>query len=100
MPRLSRQEILALYRGILKNARHYPSSNREGILREAKALFHENKNLTDQARIAKELQQAQVGLDELLLYTPQQMESEAGDWSVTLRGSTLPDDLRAENLKN
>ena len=89
-----------MYRAILKHARHYPSSNRDGIIREAKALFHEHKTLTDPEAIEKELRQAKVGLDELLLYAPDNLRAKDGEWSVTLRGSTLPDEVSTDKLKD
>lgn len=92
------QSVLALYRAILKNARFYPSSKRDGIIREVKALFHEHKDLTDGAKIVKELQQARIGLQELEQYAPANLEA-SGEWKLTLRGATLPDDVSTDVLQ-
>lgn len=96
------QTVLQLYRAILRNGRHYPSSNRVKLIKEAKSLFHEHRDLTDPAKIRKELEQARLGLNELLIYAPKQMESDGHDqeWSVTLRGGTLPDSQSTDFLKN
>jgi LYR motif-containing protein 4 len=96
---MTSRQVVGMYRAILKNARHYPSRNRESIIKEAKSLFHDNKALTDPDKIARELQLAKVGLEELLLYAPKTLESDDGDWSVTLRGSTLPDTVSSNELK-
>lgn len=95
------QSVLTLYRAILKNARFYPSSKRDGIIREAKALFHEHRDLTDGAKIAKELQQARIGLQELQQYAPANLEADgvADEWKLTLRGATLPDDVSTDVLQ-
>jgi Complex 1 protein (LYR family) len=97
---MSRQ-VLHLYRAILKNGRHYPSRNRNEIINEARELFREHKVLTDQDKIRKELENARVGLNELLMYAPKQMKSDGHDseWSVTLRGGTLPDSQSTDFLK-
>lgn len=93
------QSVLHLYRAILKNARFYPSSNRNKLINEAKTLFHEHKELTDPAKLKTELKNARVGLDELRMYAPQNLSNSDGEWSVTLRGGTLPADTSADEIK-
>ena len=93
------QQTLRLYRAILKSGKHYPSSNRHKLLDEAKALFREHKDLQDPNKVANELEKARLGLQELQMYAPQQVQNEGGDMSVTLRGGTLPDSQSTDFLK-
>lgn len=97
---MPQQNVVHLYRAILKNARFFPSSNRNKLIAEAKQLFHEHKTLTDRTQIHQELEKARVGLDELRMYAPANMTTQEGDWSVTLRGGTLPSDVSAGDIKS
>lgn len=93
------RQVLHLYRAILKNARFYPSKNRDKLITEAKSLFREHKDLQDRAKLDKELESAKLGLAELQMYAPQNIESADGDMSVTLRGGTLPSGTSADKIK-
>lgn len=94
------QEMLLLYRQILRHARHYPSKKRDSIIKEIKDTFHDNKNLTDSTSIQEAIKYARMGLSELRQWTPDNLQSPDGSWSVSLRGNTIPLEQSTDVIKN
>lgn len=81
-------EILSLYRQIIKHAKVFPSKNRLRILKEIRAEFKENKVLTDQIKINKELDKATKGLSQLTMYTS--LNRNESHWIVELDKNPMP----------
>lgn len=79
--------LLHLYRHILKAAQHFPSRKRHSIIREIKAEFRANKDLTDPDKIAHCRTVAERGLSDLQAYLPAPGGS-VGDVSIVLKGAT------------
>lgn len=79
---------IALYRNILKNAKTFPSRNRDGIIREIKISFRENKAITDESKIESCLKLAREGLAQLSMYS--NLRSTKGDWKISLTQEPMP----------
>lgn len=94
------QEILQLYRQILRLAKHYPSRKRDAIIEEIKLTFHDNKTLTSVQSVNEAIQHAKMGLSELRQWVPDNLQERDGSWSVSLRGNTIPMDQSTDVIKN
>ncbi|TMW62446.1 hypothetical protein Poli38472_005064 [Pythium oligandrum] len=74
------QNVVRLYRRILKLAQQYPSVKRDAIIQDIKLEFHENKALTDPRMIEDKVQSARQGIRELGMYA--NLKPAAGAWTV------------------
>ncbi|PNH05844.1 hypothetical protein TSOC_007866 [Tetrabaena socialis] len=97
---MSEASVLGLYRHILKAAKYFPSKKKLSIIREIKAEFKANKDLTDPDRVAHCRVLAERGLSDLEAYVPAGGRPEGGlgssmglgglggDINITLKGAT------------
>ena len=84
----ARADVLKLYRNILKNAKVFPSRNRERIYKEIVAEFKSNKNLTDSSKLALAFEKASSGLGQLSKYTS--LKHSQTSWVVELEKEPMP----------
>jgi|APGre2960657444_1045066.scaffolds.fasta_scaffold02905_12 hypothetical protein len=82
---MTRREVLALYRSVLKAAAHFPSKKRGAIVEDIKAEFREGRASTGEAAVQR-LALAQDGLQRLRSYSG--LDSKAAAWDVSLAGPT------------
>ena len=82
---MTRRDVLALYRAVLKAAARFPSKKRGAIVEDIKAEFREGRALTgDMAH--QRLALARDGLQRLRSYSG--LDSKAAAWDVSLAGPT------------
>ncbi|CAN0045238.1 unnamed protein product [Choristocarpus tenellus] len=79
--------MLALYRRIIRNAKVYPSSNRDRILVEIRKEFRKNATETDPSKVDIQQQTAMKGLEQLMQYTS--LNKENLNWSINLEKHPL-----------
>jgi len=82
----AQQEVLQLYRDILKAAKRFPSIKRNQILADIKTEFHANKVMHDETHITKARQVAVSSLHQLHDYVG--LGGSSKDSEVQLRGTT------------
>jgi hypothetical protein len=85
---MNRVDKLHLYKQILWHAKRFPSRNREKVYQEIRTAFRENKNLTDEKKIRKELEVAIQGLRQLSMYT--RLDPNSSRWEVTMEQEPMP----------
>lgn len=56
--------------------------------RAARAEFHANKGLTDQAKIDKEIEKAVRGVQQMMMYTS--LDPSASEWCVQMEQNPMP----------
>mmetsp|Transcript_35743 Transcript_35743/g.77791 ORF Transcript_35743/g.77791 Transcript_35743/m.77791 type:complete len:89 (+) Transcript_35743:105-371(+) len=81
---MSRQEVLRLYRQLLRYGRVYPSKNRDGLVQEIRTEFREAKHLSSREEIQKRLETAREGVAQMQVYC--KLDSKGNDWQVSLKG--------------
>jgi hypothetical protein len=85
--RATKQELLHLYRRLLRSAETYPSKNRAGIYLSIREDFKENKSLDpDSEKVKKQTLVAFKGLDQL-----RQFDGRGStNFAVTLEQNPMP----------
>ncbi len=68
MQKIEEMSVKALYRGLLKGMKTYPSKNRKGLREAVKLDFRDGQKLTDALEIAKAVRKARMGYAHVLLY--------------------------------
>lgn len=81
----SSSAVLTLYRRILKAAKQFPSIKRDGIIKDIKVEFRENRNIADSHELEEKIRVAQRSLEELESYV--EMHQSSDTWTKTLKGS-------------
>ena len=81
---MARQEVLRLYRQLLKFGRVYPSKNRQGLLQEIKNEFKEGKGISSHEEIKKRIATAKDGVAQMRVFC--KLDSKGNDWQVSLSG--------------
>lgn len=66
---MNRADRLAIYRAILRNAKVYPSSNRQKIYNSIRLEFRDKMNLTDEEKVHRCWEEAIFGLRQMKRYT-------------------------------
>ena len=84
--RMGRQQVLSLYKNIIRNLESYPSKNRLKIIAEVKLEFRQNLQPT--VNTPKLLNEAQASLSSILQYST--LNSNSSHWSVDLEKNPLP----------
>jgi len=79
------QEILQLYRHIIRAAKRFPSIKRDKIVNDIRLEFRENRSLSDAGEIKEKVKVAIRSLDQLVAYTSR--DTKSAEWSVNLKGS-------------
>ena len=64
----ARAHVLGLYRKILRAATNYPSRNAPRIVAEVKQEFRDNAAVSDAAKVAACVKEAEDGLAQLLIF--------------------------------
>lgn len=82
----SRQEVVRLYRTILRLGSRFPSIKKDKMVEEIKAQFHRDKTLTDPQAIAKQLSIAERSVGQLRMYT----DLQGANWQVQLETEPMP----------
>ena len=86
---ISRQEILALYRQILKYGIHYPSKNRAELLASVSQFFHESKKITDSQEISERHKMARMVHANFKMYYHKTLEIKSSNTITPLGGEPL-----------
>lgn len=81
----TREQVLLLYRQILRTAKHFPSVKRDAVIQDIKAEFRDHAVLTDVETIRHHMQVGIRSLEQLEAYSG--MMGRAADWSLYLKGS-------------
>jgi hypothetical protein len=79
------QEILQLYRHIIRAAKRFPSIKRDKIVNDIRLEFRENRSLSDAGEIKEKVKVVIRSLDQLVAYTSR--DTKSAEWSVNLKGS-------------
>ncbi len=74
MQTIENMSVKALYRGILRGLKTYPSKNRDQLLEVARQEFRDGKKLTNELAIAKAVRKARMGYAHLLMYQAKMKE--------------------------
>ncbi|OQR88963.1 hypothetical protein THRCLA_22772 [Thraustotheca clavata] len=77
-----RQSVPQIYRRVLKLAQRFPSIKRDQLVLDIKAEFHENKTLTDPAKIQEKIGVAIKGIEQLGQYV--NLDPRAHSWTVEM----------------
>mmetsp|Transcript_8292 Transcript_8292/g.25970 ORF Transcript_8292/g.25970 Transcript_8292/m.25970 type:complete len:100 (+) Transcript_8292:31-330(+) len=89
MTSLSRPaQLRALYRNLLKQAKVFPSIKRKELYEDIRQEFRENKGLTDEAKIEKEIEKAVRGVQQMAMYTS--LDPNASEWTVQMDENPMP----------
>lgn len=91
-------QVLRMYRRILKLAQRYPSIKRESIVRDIKTEFHADKKLTNPQKIREKLASAQAGIKELSMYA--NLHPSLPDWSVEVGRDIIQSPLSVPSSGN
>ena len=68
MQEIEKMSVKALYRGILKGLKTYPSRNRIELREAVKLDFRDGKKLTKEIEISKAVRKARMGFAHVLMY--------------------------------
>ena len=91
--KVTKQELLHLYRQLLRKCETYPSKNRAGIYESIRVDFRENKHLDPNSeKYQKQVHIAFKGLDQLQQFDGRRQTN----FSVTLEQNPFP---KPENYK-
>lgn len=82
----TREQVLTLYRHILRAAKQFPSIKRNSIIADIKQEFKMHKALVDPELIRKEMEIGIRSLEQLEGYVGMN-KTQASDWQVFLKGS-------------
>ncbi|KAK9796333.1 hypothetical protein WJX73_006911 [Symbiochloris irregularis] len=85
-------ELVGLYKQILRAAYRFPSIKRNKIVADIRSEFREGKALTDHAEITRRRTLASDGLRQLEDYVG--IDKSSPDWQVSLRGGSPPNTLK------
>jgi hypothetical protein len=80
----TREQVLLLYRQILRAAKQYPSLKRDSIVADIRDQFRAHRVLTDPNAVRQEMETGIRGLDVLQQYCG--MEGGRSEWEVFLKG--------------
>jgi LYR motif-containing protein 4 len=81
----TKEQVLLLYRHILRAAKHFPSIKKDGLISDIKTEFRDHKQLSDTKEIQHHMQVGIRSLEQLESYSG--MDRKANDWAVYLKGS-------------
>jgi hypothetical protein len=81
-------DILRLYRDILRHAHKYPSIKRIKILQEIKMGFREQKDEVDSSKNNVSICKAIKGLEQLQMYT--NLSKNNNEWTIYLEENPIP----------
>ena len=81
----TREQVLLLYRQILRAAKHFPSIKRDAVIQDIKAEFRDHSGFSDAETIRHHMQVGIRSLEQLQSYSG--MDSKTADFSVYLKGS-------------
>lgn len=81
-------EILRIYRTILKLAAVYPSVKRKSLIMEIKYEFHLNKTLDDPIKISDSIKKAIYGISHLKKYS--ELDPSSTEWIIDLEKEPMP----------
>uniref|UniRef100_M4BQ11 Complex 1 LYR protein domain-containing protein n=2 Tax=Hyaloperonospora arabidopsidis (strain Emoy2) TaxID=559515 RepID=M4BQ11_HYAAE len=81
-------EVLRMYRRILKLAQRYPSIKRQSIICDIKSEFRANRNLSDAQKVRKELAVVQAGIKELSMYAS--LHPSLPNWNIEVGHDVAP----------
>ena len=87
-------QVLGLYREILKAAKRFPSIKRDGMVEEIRREFRQNASETDEEARSKQLEVAVTSLGQLRAFT--NLDSRAGNWAVKMQSAPMPKPDRGE----
>ena len=87
-------QVLGLYREILKAAKRFPSIKRDGMIEEIRREFRQNASETDEEARSKQLEVAVTSLGQLPAFT--NLDSRAGNWAVKMQSAPMPKPDRGE----
>jgi hypothetical protein len=88
--RLRRDQVLLLYRRILKAAAQFPSIKRASIIEDIKIEFRENAGETNTQKIELHHATAQRSYTQLLTYCG--FDPDDPDWEITTAENPMPQD--------
>jgi len=74
-----REQVLTLYRNILKHGRFYPSKNRVEILCSVHEFFKNSKKVTDPEELQERLRMAEMLLANFKMYHAKVIELRTGN---------------------
>ena len=83
----SREQVLLLYRQILRAAKSFPSIKRNSVVVDIKAEFRDHRAVTDVEAVRKHMAVGIRSLETLQSYSNMDSQSKSDDWSVYLKGS-------------
>ena len=86
--RLRRDQVLLLYRKILKAAAQFPSIKRDSIIRDIKIEFRENATEKDPQKVEEQHANAQRSYSQLLAYCGFDLDDP--DWEITTAENPMP----------
>ena len=86
-------QVRALYRQVIKNAKVFPSKNRDGMVREIRIEFRENAVQPDASVQREQVALAYKSLEQLRAYTG--LSQSDSSWSVKLETTPMPKPERA-----
>lgn len=86
--KISRANVLRLYRQIIKAAKIFPSIKKLKILAEIRFEFRQNRSITNEEEIRKYRDKAIKGLEQLSMYSD--LPKNAFNWKVDLEKEPMP----------
>ncbi|KAG7667761.1 hypothetical protein KSW81_005683 [Nannochloris sp. 'desiccata'] len=81
----TKDQVLLLYRHILRAAKNFPSIKKDALITDIKAEFRDHRGLADTKEIQHHMQVGIRSLEQLETYSG--MDNKSNDWAVFLKGS-------------